>query len=173
LKRDQRLIAGRIDSRFIGPAVNPLAETMDYDPFFPAIGPAYTAAFLDYLHNELKFGRDEDYRVSAFDVKWDWAHKAPGAGEWMVGAPNTVPDLSLAMTMNPGLHVLVQQGWYDLATPHLVMKHDIEHLRVTPEARSRIRIEHYDAGHMMYVHGPSMQKYRDDLAGFIRDTDRL
>jgi len=157
----------------VGPSLNPLAEHMDYDPFFPAIGPAYTAAFLDYLHNELKFGRDEEYRVSAFDVKWDWTHKQPGAGEWFVGPPNTVPDLSRAMTMNPGLHVLVQQGWYDLATPHLVMKHDIEHLRITPEARSRIRIEHYDAGHMMYVHGPSMQKYRDDLARFVQDTDRL
>jgi len=173
LKRGDRKIAGRIDSRFVGPAINPLAETMDYDPFFPAIGPAYTAAFLDYLHNELEFGRDEEYRVSAFDVKWDWTHKQPGAGEWFVGAPNTVPDLSRAMTMNPGLHVLVQQGWYDLATPHLVMKHDIDHLRITPEARSRIRIEHYEAGHMMYVHGPSMQKYRDDLARFIRETDRL
>lgn len=173
LQRDGRRITGRIDSRFVGPAVNPLAEHMDYDPFFPAIGPAYTAAFLDYLHNELKFGRDEEYRVSAFDVQWDWKHKQPGAGEWFVGAPNTVPDLSHAMTMNPGLHVLVQQGWYDLATPHLVMKHDIEHLRIPPEARSRIRIEHYEAGHMMYVHGPSMQKYRDDLARFIQATDRL
>jgi len=173
LKRDQRLIAGRIDSRFVGPSVNPLAETMDYDPFFPAIGPAYTAAFLDYLHNELKFGRDEEYRVSAFDVKWDWQHKQPGAGEWIVGPPNTVPDLARAMTMNPGLHLLVQQGWYDLATPHFVMKHDIDHLRITPEARSRIRIEYYEAGHMMYLHGPSMQKYRDDLARFIRETDRL
>ncbi len=173
LKRGQRLIAGRIDSRFVGPAVNPLAEKMDYDPFFPAIGPAYTAAFLDYLHGELKFGRDEEYRVSAFDVKWDWQHKQPGADDWLTPAPNTVPDLASAMTMNPGLHVLVQQGWYDLATPHLVMKHDIEHLRITPEARKRIRIEHYEAGHMMYLHGPSMQKFRDDLAGFIRDTDRL
>jgi carboxypeptidase C (cathepsin A) len=173
LKRDQRLIAGRIDSRFVGPSVNPLAESMDYDPFFPAIGPAYTAAFLDYLHTELKFGRDEEYRVSAFDVKWDWTHKQPGKGEWFVGPPNTVPDLARAMTMNPGLHVLVQQGWYDLATPHLVMKHDIDHLRITPEARQRIRIEHYEAGHMMYLHGPSMQKFRDDLAGFIRETDRL
>jgi carboxypeptidase C (cathepsin A) len=173
LKRDQRLIAGRIDSRFVGPSVNPLAETMDYDPFFPAIGPAYTAAFLDYLHNELEFGRDEEYRVSAFDVKWDWQHKQPGAGEWFVGPPNTVPDLARAMTMNPGLHLLVQQGWYDLATPHFVMKHDIDHLRITPEARSRIRVEYYEAGHMMYLHGPSMQKYRDDLARFIREADRL
>lgn len=173
LKRGDRRIAGRIDSRFVGPAMNPLAEHMDYDPFFPAVGPAYTAAFLDYLHNELGFGRDEEYRVSAFDVKWDWNHKQPGAGEWFVGAPNTVPDLARAITMNPGLHVLVQQGWYDLATPPLVMKHDIDHLRVAPEARRRIRIAYYEAGHMMYLHGPSMQKFRDDLAGFIRDTDRL
>ena len=173
LQRDQRLIAGRIDSRFVGPAVNPLAEKMDYDPFFPAIAPAYTAAFLDYLHNELQFGRDEEYRVSAFDVKWDWTHKPPGSDDWLTPAPSTVPDLARAMTMNPGLHVLVQQGWYDLATPHLVMKHDIEHLRITPEARRRIRVEHYEAGHMMYLHGPSMKKFRDDLAGFIRDTDRL
>jgi carboxypeptidase C (cathepsin A) len=173
LQRDRRLIAGRIDSRFVGPSVNPLAEHMDYDPFFPAVGPAYTAAFLDYLHNELEFGRDEEYRISAFDLKWDWKHKQPGAGEWDIGAPNTVPDLARAMTMNPGLHVLVQQGWYDLATPYLVMKHDIAHLRIAPEARQRIRFAYYEAGHMMYLHGPSMRKYRDDLARFIRETDRL
>ena len=37
LMRGQRKIAGRIDSRFVGPAVNPLSEMMDYDPFFPAV----------------------------------------------------------------------------------------------------------------------------------------
>ena len=173
LKRDQRQIAGRIDSRFVGPAMNPLAEHMNYDPFFPAVGPAYTAAFLDYLHNELEFGRDEEYRVSAFDVKWDWKHKQPGTQDWFSPAPNTVPDLARALTMNPGLHVLVQQGWYDLATPHFIMKHDLDHLRITPEARERIDVEYYEAGHMMYLHGPSMKKYRDDLARFIRETDRL
>jgi carboxypeptidase C (cathepsin A) len=34
-------------------------------------------------------------------------------------------------------------------------------------------VKYYDAGHMMYVHGPSMQQFRDDLVGFIRETDRL
>ncbi|MGL6222747.1 MAG: carboxypeptidase, partial [Steroidobacteraceae bacterium] len=87
--------------------------------------------------------------------------------------PNTVPDLAAAMTMNPGLHVLVQQGWYDLATPYLAMLMDIEHLDITPEARQRIRIDYYDAGHMMYLHDPSLQKFRNDLVGFIRATDRL
>jgi carboxypeptidase C (cathepsin A) len=173
LQRGERRIAGRIDSRFVGPAVNPLAEHMDYDPFFPAVAPAYTAAFLDYLYGELGFERTEEYRVSAFDVKWDWKHKQPGADDWFFGAANTVPDLARAMTMNPGLHVLVQQGWYDLATPYFVMKHDLDHLHITPEARSRIQVEYYEAGHMMYLHQPSMRKFRDDLAGFIKATDRL
>jgi carboxypeptidase C (cathepsin A) len=173
LKRDQRIVTGRIDSRFVGPASNSLAESMNYDPFFPAVGPAYTAAFLDYLHGDLEFPRDEEYRVSAFDIKWDWKHEQPGGDDWFIGPPDTVPDLSRAMTMNPGLHVLVQQGWYDLATPYFVMKHDMAHLRITAEARARIRTEYYDAGHMMYLHGPSMRKYREDLAGFIRSTSRL
>jgi len=171
--RDQRVVTGRIDSRFVGPATNPLAERMNYDPFFPAVAPAYTAAFLAYLREELDFGKDEEYRVSAFDVKWDWTHKQPGMDDWFTGPPNTVPDLSRAMTTNPGLHVLVQQGWYDLATPFFVTKHDIEHLNITPEARSRIRIEFYEAGHMMYLHGPSMRKFREDLVRFIQESDRI
>jgi carboxypeptidase C (cathepsin A) len=146
---------------------------MDYDPFFPAIGPAFTAGFLDYLHTELKFGKDESYRVSAFEIKWDWQHKPPGQGGWMSPFPNTVPDLAHAMTMNPGLHVLIQQGYYDLATPYLATKHDMEHLDIPQEARQRIRLELYEAGHMMYLHQASLSKFRDDLARFIRDTDRI
>jgi carboxypeptidase C (cathepsin A) len=175
LQRDERLITGRIDSRFIGPAVNPLAEGMDYDPFFPAVGPAFTAAFMDYLHGELDFGKDEDYRVSAFGAigdKWDWKHRPPATGRRVLPWADLRPDLSMAMTTNPGLHLLVQQGYYDLATPTLATKHDIAHLDVPAEARERIRIKLYEAGHMMYLHEPSMEKYREDLAGFVRDTDR-
>jgi carboxypeptidase C (cathepsin A) len=79
----------------------------------------------------------------------------------------------MAMTMNPGLHVLVQQGYYDLATPTLATKHDIEHLDITAAARERIRMEYYEAGHMMYLHEPSRVKFRQDLARFVRETDRL
>ncbi|MDX1555100.1 MAG: peptidase S10 [Xanthomonadales bacterium] len=173
LKRDERLIAGRIDSRFIGPSVNPLGETMDYDPFFPSVGPAFTAAFLDYMHNELDFGHDEEYTVSGgLFGQWDWDHRPPGGG-FVVPWADLRPDLSMALTMNPGLHLLVQQGYYDLATPTLATKHDINHLDIPPEARERITMEYYEAGHMMYLHQPSMEKFRDDLARFVRDTDRL
>jgi carboxypeptidase C (cathepsin A) len=173
LLRDRRLVAGRIDSRFIGPAVNPLGETMDYDPFFPAVGPAFTAAFMDYLHSELKFDRDETYQVASFGIDWDWSHKSPNSQGWVVPWADLRPALSMAMTTNPGLHLLVQQGFYDLATPILATRHDVAHLKIPEEARRRIRMEYYEAGHMMYLHEPSLRKYREDLAGFIRDTSRL
>jgi carboxypeptidase C (cathepsin A) len=174
LKRDERLIAGRIDSRFIGPAVNPLGENMDYDPFFPSVGPAFTAGFLDYMHNELDFGHEEEYTVSGgLFTQWDWGHKPPNSSGFTVPWPDLRSDLAMALTMNPGLHLLVQQGYYDLATPTLATKHDINHLDIPPEARERIEMEFYEAGHMMYLHQPSMEKYREDLAGFIRETDRL
>jgi carboxypeptidase C (cathepsin A) len=173
LKRDDRLITGRIDSRFIGPAVDPLGERMDYDPFFPAVGPAFTAAFLDYLHGELEFPKDESYTISAFGIDWDWEHRPPATEGWAVPWADLRPDLAMALTTNPGLHVLVQQGYYDLATPRLATQHDLAHLDIAPEARERIHLELYEAGHMMYLHGPSMQKFRDSLASFIRETDRL
>jgi carboxypeptidase C (cathepsin A) len=173
LKRDDELIAGRIDSRFIGPAVNPLGESMDYDPFFPSVGPAFTAAFMDYMNGELDFGHGEEYVVSG-DVfgDWDWHHRGPSSG-FEVPWPDLRGDLAMAMTMNPGLHLLVQQGYYDLATPVLATKHDINHLDIPAEARERITMEFYEAGHMMYLHQPSMEKFRDDLATFVRNTDRL
>lgn len=173
LLREQRQVTGRIDSRFLGPGMNPLAETMEYDPFFPAVGPAFTAAFLDYMHTELGFGRDEEYIVTARGLEWDWKHRPPSSRGWVTPFANTGPDLAAAMVANPGLHVLVQQGWYDLATPHLATRHDLDHLRLPPTARSRIRIESYEAGHMMYLHGPSMVKFKDDLAGFVRASSRL
>ena len=119
---------------------------------------------------ELDFGRDENYVVSAFDIDWDWKHKTPGEGGWMSPLPNTVPDLAMAMTFNPGLNVLVLQGYYDLATPYLATKNDVAHLDITPEARKRVDIQYYDAGHMMYLHAPSMKKFR---AGANEEVLRL
>jgi carboxypeptidase C (cathepsin A) len=177
LLRGRGLIAGRIDSRFSGPSLNPLNDVMDYDPFFPAIGPAFTAGFREYLHSELKFDEADDYVVSAdLYKKWDWKHEQPGVSTEdypQVPMTNTLPDLSMAMTMNPGLYLLVEQGLYDLATPTFALKYNLDHLRLTPEARTRIRVNYHEAGHMMYINAQSARRFRDNVAGFIRDTDRL
>ena len=177
LLRGRGLIAGRIDARFSGPSLNPLNDVMDYDPFYPAVGPAFTAGFRAYLHSELKFDEADEYVVSGdLYKKWDWKHAQPGLDSDdypQVPMPNTLPDLSMAMTMNPGLHLLVEQGRYDLATPAFALKYNLDHLRLTPEARQRIHVNYHDAGHMMYLNAPAARRFREDVVGFIRDTDQL
>lgn len=170
LLRDRKLTAGRIDSRFTGNSLNLLGEEMDYDPMFTSVRPAFVSNFLDYYHNDLKFGRDKDYIVSGgLFMKWDWGHAQPGS-DFPYPSPNTMPDLSRAMNDNPELRVLVQQGYYDLATPAFATEYMMDHLTISSEQQKNITVELYDAGHMMYLHPPSLVKYKKDLADFI-DND--
>ncbi len=172
LLRDRKLTAGRIDSRYSGRSFNLLGETMSYDPQGAAVTAAFTSAFLDYYHNDLEFGRDLDYKVSGqLWMHWDWKHKVPSSSFFSVlPFPNTSIDLAHAMGKNPGMKLLVQQGYYDLATPHLATEYYIEHMDLLPEQRENITFEYYEAGHMMYLHPPSLVKFKQDLARFVREA---
>jgi carboxypeptidase C (cathepsin A) len=177
LLRSRGLIAGRIDARFAGPSLNPLNDTMDYDPFVPSVLPAFTAGFRAYLHSDLKFEASDEYAAygNLFKI-WDWSHAQPGVDPDdypKVPAPNVLPDLAAAMTMNPGLHLLIEQGLYDFATPSVALKYNLDHLRLSPEARQRVQVHYHAAGHMMYLNPEVAPRFRSDLVGFIRETDGL
>ena len=168
LLRDQGLVVGRIDTRYTGGTVSALSELTPYDPFDGAIGPAVVASFNDYYRKELGVTCERPYRVSA-DLweTWDHSHKQPGYFWGKVPTANTLVDLGRAMTRNPKMKVLMQTGYFDLACPYRIVEYAIEHLPVTPAIRSNVSIAYYDAGHMMYVHAPSIAKFKDDLSAFI------
>ena len=171
LLRDQGETAGRVDSRFKGNTINQIGESAFYDPMLTAIGPSFLAAFMDYYRSDLKVEGATEYKVSAgLYLDWDWQHKQPNLQGFKLPFPNTSIDLGLAMTQNPGMQVLVQQGYYDLATPHLATEYYMDHLDIADELRDNIEIAYYEAGHMMYVHQPSLVKYKKDLAGFIQGS---
>ncbi len=170
LLRDRKQTAGRIDSRFAGRSFNLLGERMSYDPFNSAVAAAFTATFLDYYHNELDFGRDLEYKVSGgLWGDWDWGHAVPDSS-FKRPVPDTSIDLARAMGLSPHMKLLVQQGYYDLATPQVATEYDLEHMDLLPEQRQNVTIEYYEAGHMMYLHPPSLVKYKADLARFIVDA---
>jgi len=158
---------GRIDSRFKGDTLSVHSESMSYDPMTTAIGPPLLAAFMDYYRTELKSEQEVDYKVFG-DVfgNWDWGHVQPNVG-FKMPFPDTLIDLSYAMIQNPKMKVLFQQGYYDLATPHFTTQYMIDHLKIPPTLRSNISTAYYEAGHMMYVHEPSMAQFKADLATFI------
>ncbi len=173
LLREYLVTVGRLDARFLGTSFDQLGETAEMDPMSTAVGGAFTAAFLDYYHRELKVATDRTYVLGAELWKsWNFSHKVGGAD---VPQPmvNTGPDLAHAIGSNPNLRVLILQGLYDLATPLLATEYTVAHLGLPPEARSRVAMKVYDAGHMMYIHEPALRQLKADVAAFIAATDRL
>ncbi len=170
LLRSTGKTVGRIDSRFVGNMINRVGESTTYDPMLSAIGPGYLATFMDYYQTDLEVQNLGNYSVlgGVPFAKWDWKHAQPDIRGIKLPFPNTAVDLAYAMTQNPSMRVLVQQGYYDLATPHLASEYFIDHLEIAGELRKNVEIAYYEAGHMMYIHEPSMAKFKQDLARFIR-----
>lgn len=169
LLRERSKVVGRIDSRFTGDSISDISESISYDPFFPAVGPAFTATFNDYYREQLGVKTDRRYITSGgLWTKWDERHSQPGATSYgKVPFANTGVDLNHAMIQNPNLRVLVQQGYYDLATPYGATDYFIDHMELPVKLRNNITLKHYEAGHMMYLHKDSMVKFSSDLAEFI------
>ncbi len=171
LLRDEHLTVGRLDSRYKGINQDPLSEFSDFDPQSSAISPAYIAAFTNYYYTELKVDKKLTYKISARSVpgfKWDWKHNDNGFGE--VATPNTAVDLASAMSKNPGLKVLVQNGYYDLATPFFGSEYTADHMGLEKKIRANIEMKYYDAGHMMYINPVSGAAFKKDIAAFIKST---
>lgn len=78
--------------------------------------------------------------------------------------------LRKAMTVNPYLKVFVANGYYDLATPYCATEYTFNHLGLDPTLRGNISMAYYPAGHMMYIHLPSLAQLRADLAAFLQSA---
>lgn len=151
---------GRFDSRYTGIARDPADDRYAFDASASALFGPFTASVYDYFRNELGLRRDQPYEVLA-SLDWDWGREN--------GFVETVTSLSDAMIRNQSLQVFVANGYYDLATPYLATEYTFAHLRPY-RLRSRVTMKYYEAGHMMYIHEPSLQKLRGDLLDFYRST---
>ena len=172
LLRGEGETVGRLDARFTGVNQDLLSQFADYDPQSAAISPAYITGFLDYFYNDLGVDKKLTYTTSASqrdNFKWDWAHE--GNKSWNANAAiNTGIDMAEAMTRNPNLKVLILNGIYDIATVFYGVEYSINHLGLPKKLKDNIIMEYYEAGHMMYTHQPSAEKFRKDVVGFIKNT---
>jgi len=171
LLKSQRKTIGRLDARFVGPTFDPLRKDAEYDPQSAAISAAYTAAFLDYLHGELKFGQGQTYREVNYAIgdKWKWTHKPIGS-DTEQPIVNSDVDLADDLIQDANLRVLVMAGYFDLATPFSATEYVMSHLGVPRELSGHVQIKYYESGHMIYVHPPSLKKMKSDLDAFIDST---
>ena len=82
--------------------------------------------------------------------------------------PSTAGTLRRALSENPNLHVFVANGYYDGATPFFGTEYTFSQIGLNSEFEDRISMGYYEAGHMMYINFPSLKKFKNDVAGFIR-----
>jgi carboxypeptidase C (cathepsin A) len=171
LQSDDDLTTGRLDARFSGPAITPLERTAEYDPQSSAISSAYLALFNQYVRETLKYGAGETYLSGALfnGHRWDMKH-GQGSGGFGVGM-NVMPDLAVAMKTNPTLKVMLNAGYYDLATPFFEATYEMQHLPIPQNLTKNIEYDYYNSGHMVYVQDESLHKLHDNVAAFIRSTE--
>lgn len=164
LLRDQRRTVGRLDSRFTGIDRDAAGEHFDFDPSYAAIQGPYTATLNDYVRRDLAFENDLPYEIlTSLYEKWDY-------GRYKNQYVNVAETLREAMTQNRFLKVFVANGYYDLATPYLATEYTFNHLGLDSSLRENVSMAYYQAGHMMYVHEPSLVQLKADLARFIQSA---
>lgn len=172
LLRDEGNTVGRLDSRYSGINQDLVSQNAAYDPQSLAISPAYITRFLDYYHNELKVNKSLMYSITAGrreGFSWDWKHQ--GNMRWNTQAAiNTGPDMARAMTRDPNMKVLILNGYYDIATVFYGVEHSIDHLGLPKEIKDNIIMKYYEAGHMMYTHQASLEKFKKDVAEFVKSA---
>jgi carboxypeptidase C (cathepsin A) len=166
LQDDQNLTTGRLDSRFSGPPIDPLSQFSDYDPQSSAISSAYVSIFNDYVRKDLKYGEGQTYLPEALfgSSQWSMVHR---------GNPinmNVSIDLAEAMKTNPRLKVMVNGGYYDLATPFFAAIYEEKHLPIPQSLAKNIEYSWYESGHMVYVRDESLKQLHDRVAAFITKT---
>ena len=171
LLRGEHQTVGRLDARYKAFNQNLLSELSDFDPQSSAISPAYTAVFMNYYYGDLKVNKNNVYHISAYSAEgfdWDWKHR--GGGDAL--SPNTAVDMAEAMTKNPGLKILVLNGYYDLATPFYGTEYTMDHLGLEKNLKANITMKYFDAGHMMYVSPASLASFKKEVASFIVDSSK-
>jgi carboxypeptidase C (cathepsin A) len=162
LLKSQRLVVGRLDSRFTGDELSQVQrEAQFWDPSMAVIRPPFTATFNNYVRTDLGFKSDLEYYVLGGGIgEWDWG----SAGE---GFPDTSEALRLAFVKNPYMKLFVANGYYDLATPFFATRYTLDHMNLTFEQHQRITLGYYDAGHMMYIKSDSLSRLKKDVSGFL------
>lgn len=166
------ITTGRLDSRYEGPVMDPLARDADYDPFSESIESSILAAMNAYARETLKFGENMTYKPSAREPGFDWEmkHQAYGPEGWVGTSTNVSGDIAYAMKSNPSMHVLLMGGYFDLGTLYYGATYEMKHLPIPQELQKNIEYKFFPTGHMVYVNEDALKSLHDRTAQFIREN---
>jgi carboxypeptidase C (cathepsin A) len=168
LLADQGLTIGQLDGRFMGNEIDKIADVPHLgDPANYQISSAFYAALNYYYTSVLNVKMDRPYIMSNAEIekKWNW-RPLPEGEVWEPSFMNVAPKLSETMRRNTGMKVMVASGYYDMVCPFFDAEYTF--LRNGIE-RDKVKINYYEAGHLMYLHEPDFIKLSNDIREFLSD----
>jgi carboxypeptidase C (cathepsin A) len=165
LLREQHRTVGRIDSRNTGIDRVKAGTVIEAHPSIDATVGVAASALNHYLRDEIGVESDEIYKIMGTEVWKNWDYET-FKGKYV----DTSEDFRELLSRSRGTKVLVANGYYDLATPHFATEYTFSHMGLDPEVRNNVELSYYEAGHMMYVHQPSLKQLASDLREFVKAT---
>ncbi|MBS4075685.1 peptidase S10 [Ameyamaea chiangmaiensis] len=130
------------------------------DPVLWGYGRAYGAAFAGYAADTLGFRTDLTYDLLNLKVNGAWDYRD---GEGGLEA-RQIPLLRKLLALDPGLHVFVANGLFDMSCPFASTRWMIAHL---PVGADRVGAYLYAGGHMLYSRPDSRAALTRDVAAFM------
>ncbi|MDE1959809.1 MAG: peptidase S10, partial [Xanthomonadaceae bacterium] len=154
-------MTGRYDARYTAPELQPLLPVpgrSDAGATTTAIWGALAASFDHYLRDDLHYTSTHLYKQDSGKVfkAWSWKYRSPlnsvGSGVGNLQARNVAPALARAMNNDPGMQLMLNNGYYDMATPFFATDYTIRHMGLPAAALAgRVHEFDYPVGHMLYL----------------------
>jgi carboxypeptidase C (cathepsin A) len=166
LLHDEGLILGAYDARITGRDDDPASSFPDFDPSDAAVLGPFSAAMNSYVRGELKFEDDLPYEILAGVQPWNYGVQPYNLGRNSYASAGD--RLASAMNQNPYMRVLVLGGRRDLVCPIDTVHYALDHMALDAAYRTNITYAEFDAGHMMYINLPDLEKMQEQLENFVK-----
>ncbi|MGH8147425.1 MAG: S10 family peptidase [Rhodanobacteraceae bacterium] len=173
---DDRM-TGRYDERYTLLQMQPLLPTPGSDNIGPTMSAGFgalTATMHSYLSEALKYHSEHPYVQLASASAWNWRYKPPlgdlgmGVGnETTCCGTNVAPALARAMNNDPAMQLMINNGWYDTATPFYGTNYSLAHMGLPAALDHNIHTYYYPVGHMLYLNPTIMPQLSENMDRFI------
>jgi len=165
LLRDEKKVVGLYDSTITAHDPFPDRDLFEgADPTLFALDRVFSGGINTMLREQLGVETDLDYHLLSLKVNESWkVDTRKHAFESQLGATD---DLRYAMALNPHMKVMITHGFHDLVTPYFASNRLVGLMKLAPELRQNLLLQHFGGGHMFYAWEASRGRFHATARGF-------
>ena len=169
LLKKEKQVCGLYDATIVAADPYPDRETFQgADPTLFSIDRVFSGGINSQLRETLQLETERHYHLLSMKVNMAWKiDTRQHAFESQVGATD---DLRYAMSLNPYMKVFITHGLYDLVTPYFASDRLTSLMKLTPEQKKRLTVQHFHGGHMFYAWENSRRAFTTAMREFFASS---